>query len=124
MRVGPRVSTTGPSAPRAAASCTSFITTRRGEAGADPRRPTGIREQGVGRLIVGDQTFYVQSTVANVRRAGLEAAVRSRGAEFVAFDDLPRRQLRPPAARHWPEGYRIPAMLDEVDHVINLACVK
>ena len=83
-----------------------------------------VREQGVGRLIVGDQTFYVQSTVANVRRAGLEAAVRSRGAEFVAFDDLPRRPLRPPAARHWPEGYRIPAMLDQVDHVINLACVK
>ncbi|PYM64291.1 MAG: hypothetical protein DMD79_06825 [Candidatus Rokuibacteriota bacterium] len=83
-----------------------------------------VRERGVGRLIVGDQTFYVQSTVANVRRAGLEAAVRSRGAEFVAFDDLPRRPLRPPAARHWPEGYRIPAMLDQVDHVINLACVK
>jgi len=83
-----------------------------------------VREQAPGRLIVGDQTFYVQSTVANVRRAGLEAAVRAHGAEFVAFDDLPRRHLRPPTARHWPDGYRIPAMLAEVHHVVNLACVK
>jgi uncharacterized protein (DUF362 family) len=83
-----------------------------------------VRERRPGRLIVGDQTFYVQSTIANVRRAGLEEAVRAHEAEFVAFDDLPRRHLRPAAARHWPNGYRIPAMLDQVTHVINLACVK
>jgi uncharacterized protein (DUF362 family) len=83
-----------------------------------------VRERQPGRLIVADQTFYVQSTVANVRRAGLETAVRAHGAEFVAFDDLPRRHLRPAAARHWPDGYRVPAMLDQVHHVINLACVK
>jgi uncharacterized protein (DUF362 family) len=83
-----------------------------------------VRERKPGRLIVGDQTFYVQSTVANVRRAGLEDAVRAHGAEFVAFDDLPRRHVRPAAARHWPDGYRIPAMLTEAHHVINLAGVK
>jgi uncharacterized protein (DUF362 family) len=83
-----------------------------------------LRERRPGRLVVGDQTFFVQSTAANVRRAGLEAAVRAHGAEFVAFDDLPRRHLRPAAARHWPDGYRVPALLDEVDHVVNLACVK
>jgi uncharacterized protein (DUF362 family) len=83
-----------------------------------------VRERRPGRLVVGDQTFYVQSTVANLRRAGLEAAVSAHGAEFVAFDDLPRRHLRPEAARHWPNGYRIPAMLADVHHVINLACVK
>jgi uncharacterized protein (DUF362 family) len=83
-----------------------------------------VRAQKPGRLIVGDQTFYVQSTTANLRRAGLEEAVRAHGAEFVAFDDLPRQHVRPVAARHWPDGYRIPAMLAEVHHVINLACVK
>lgn len=83
-----------------------------------------VRAQKPGRLVVGDQTFYVQNTVANMRRAGLEEAVRAHGAEFVAFDDLPRRHLRPPAARHWPDGYRIPAMFDQVHHVVNLACVK
>jgi uncharacterized protein (DUF362 family) len=83
-----------------------------------------VRKQRAGRLIVGDQTFYVQNTVANVRRAGLEAAVHAHGAEFVAFDDLPRRRLRPAGARHWPDGYQVPAMLDQVHHVINLACVK
>ncbi len=83
-----------------------------------------VRARAPGRLIVGDQTFYVQSTVANVRRAGLEAAVRSHGAEFVAFDDLPRRHLRPAEARHWPDGYQVPAILDQVHHLLNLACVK
>jgi uncharacterized protein (DUF362 family) len=83
-----------------------------------------VRAQKPGRLIVGDQTFYVQSTAANLRRAGLEAAVRAHGAEFVAFDDLPRRHLRPVAARHWPDGYRVPALLAELNHVVNLACVK
>jgi uncharacterized protein (DUF362 family) len=83
-----------------------------------------VRAQRPGRLIVGDQTFYVQSTTANTRRAGLDEAVRTHGAEFVAFDDLPRRHLRPAAARHWPNGYRVPALLEEAHHVINLACVK
>jgi uncharacterized protein (DUF362 family) len=83
-----------------------------------------VRTRKPGRLIVGDQTFYVQSTAANVRRAGLEEAVRAHSAEFAAFDDLPRRHLRPAAARHWPDGYRIPAMLTDVHHVVNLACVK
>jgi uncharacterized protein (DUF362 family) len=83
-----------------------------------------VRARKPGRLIVGDQTFYVQSTTANTRRAGLEEAVRAHGAEFVAFDDLPRRHLRPPAARHWPDGYRVPAMLAEAHHIVNLACVK
>lgn len=83
-----------------------------------------VRERKPGRLIVGDQTFYVQSTAANLRRAGLADAVRAHGAEFVAFDDLPRRHVRPAAARHWPAGYRIPSLLAEAHHVINLACVK
>jgi uncharacterized protein (DUF362 family) len=83
-----------------------------------------VRERGPRRLVVGDQTFYVQDTGANVRRAGLEGAVRAHGAEFVAFDDLPRRHVQPAGARHWPDGYRVPALLGEVDHVINLACVK
>ncbi len=83
-----------------------------------------VRERKPGRLVVGDQTFYVQSTVANLQRAGLAAAVRAHGAEFVAFDDLPRRHVRPSAARHWPEGYRVPAMLADMHHVVNLACVK
>jgi uncharacterized protein (DUF362 family) len=42
----------------------------------------------------------------------------------VAFDDLPRRHIRPAAAPHWPDGYRVPALLAEVHHVVNLACVK
>ena len=83
-----------------------------------------VRAREPGRLIVGDQTFYVQSTVANVRRAGLETAVRAHGAEFVAFDDLPRKHVRPAGARHWPDGYRVPAMLEQVQHIINVACVK
>jgi len=28
------------------------------------------------------------------------------------------------AARHWPNGYRVPTLLEEAHHVINLACVK
>jgi uncharacterized protein (DUF362 family) len=83
-----------------------------------------VRERGPGRLIVGDQTFYVQNTVANARRAGLADAVRSHGAEFVSFDDLPRQHVHPAGARHWPDGYRIPELLDQVHHVINLACIK
>jgi len=83
-----------------------------------------VQAQRPGRVIVGDQTFYVQSTTANTKRAGLEEAVRAHGAEFVAFDDLPRRHLRPVAARHWPNGYRVPVLLEEAHYVINLACVK
>ncbi len=83
-----------------------------------------VRESDPGRLIVGDQTFYVQNTVANVQRAGLDDAVRAAGAEFIAFDDVPRRRVRPRGVAHWPNGYRVPTLLEEVDHIINLACIK
>lgn len=83
-----------------------------------------VREREPGRLLVGDQTFFIQDTLSNMGRTGLDAAAREGADELVAFDDVDRIHLRPPGARHFPDGYRVPALLREVDHVINLACVK
>ena len=51
-----------------------------------------VRAQRPGRLIVGDQTFYVQSTTANTRRAGLEEAVRGRSTTSRGATSVRRRR--------------------------------
>lgn len=82
------------------------------------------RERDPGRLLVGDQTFFIQDTLSNMGRTGLDAAAREGADELIAFDEVERVRVEPPGARHFPGGYRVPALLGEVDHVLNLACVK
>lgn len=83
-----------------------------------------VRERDPGRLLVGDQTFFIQDTLSNMERTGLDAAAREGADELVAFDDAERVPVRRPELRHFPDGYRVPALLGDVDHVINLACIK
>lgn len=83
-----------------------------------------VREREPGRLLVGDQTFFIQDTLSNMGRTGLDAAAREGADELIAFDDAERVAVRGPELRHFPDGYRVPAVVGEVDHVINLACVK
>lgn len=83
-----------------------------------------VREREPGHLIVGEQTFFIQNTLANMGRTGLDVAAQEGADELVAFDDVARVRIKPPGVEHFPTGYRVPALLQDVDHIINLACVK
>lgn len=51
---------------------------------------------------------------------GLKAAAEAAGAQVRSFDAESDWRPSPPTA-NWPQGFRIPKLYDEVDHVINFA---
>ncbi|MDP2953626.1 MAG: DUF362 domain-containing protein [Chloroflexota bacterium] len=77
------------------------------------------------RVLVGDRSMYRIATMETLRKLGLYDAAGEARAEIVPFDDLRWVRVHPQGAEHWgPEGFRIPGLLEEVDHIISLPCLK
>jgi uncharacterized protein (DUF362 family) len=77
-------------------------------------------------VIVGDRSFWGDDdTAGNFAANGIAAAARRAGATLLVFDDaidwvtIPR-ELTP----SWRGDVRVPAVIADADHIINLACLK
>lgn len=93
-----------------------------------------LREAGAGDIAVGDMSgaFYVRhladqtigSTRDNMRENGLLAAAEAAGVRAVGFEETPFDQAYisgiPPGSHHWSDDLQVAAVLDQVDHVVNL----
>ncbi len=93
-----------------------------------------LREAGAGTVYVGDMsgalfvrhlpTATIGSTRENMRQNGLLAAAESVGATVHCFEEVPfDRAYIPglaPQDAYWGDDLRVAAILDEVDHVVNL----
>ncbi|MBN2471854.1 MAG: DUF362 domain-containing protein [Anaerolineae bacterium] len=91
-------------------------------------------EAGAGRVIVGDMSGAqfvrhlpeetIGSTRENLRQNGLLQAAEAAGAEIHCFEEVPFSEAfipaMPPGAHHWGTDLQVAAILDEVDHIINL----
>ncbi len=84
-------------------------------------------EAGAGRVIVADRSSIYgpwSNTMYNMRRVGIERAAREAGAEVIALENTEWIHIRLEGATHWKEGFTIPRLAQEVDHIINLPVVK
>ena len=93
-----------------------------------------LKEAGAGRVIVGDMSgaAYVRhmaeetigSTRDNMRQNGLLAAAEAAGAEIHCFEEVPFESAYIPGVptgdHHWGADLQVAAILDEVDHIVNL----
>lgn len=99
-----------------------------------------LREAGAGTIYVGDMSgaFFVRhlpeetigSTRANMVKNGLLAAAEATGATIHCFEEVPYAQafitelpvcdIAFTGDHGWSEGVEVAAILDEVDHVVNL----
>ncbi len=78
-------------------------------------------------VIVGDRSFWGDGdTRGNFGGNGIAAAARGVGAKLVAFepDEVAWVELDANKLPHWRPPIRIPRVFAEVQHVINLPCVK
>ncbi|MBW2524815.1 MAG: DUF362 domain-containing protein [Deltaproteobacteria bacterium] len=83
------------------------------------------QERGATRVIVADRCNpgYAPTTDA-LQNAGIYAPALAAGAEVMDIGDQGYQTVTPAGADHWPDGFDVPNLLDEVDHVINLPACK
>lgn len=82
-------------------------------------------EHGAGRVIVADRCNpgYAPTSQA-MQNAGIYDPAIAAGAEVLDVGDQGYQTVTPAGADHWPSGFEIPTLLDQVDHVINLPACK
>lgn len=92
-----------------------------------------LRDRGAQRIIVGDRgtAFFGEGTQSNMQKNGIAAAASKIGIEIQYWDSAgPGDLIKVPKnkATHWDSfvspGFSYPKILSEVDHIINLPCMK
>lgn len=72
-------------------------------------------------VIVGDRSNPRWKTIPAMKTTGMYTAVEEAGAdEIIGFEEEDWVRVKPEAAQNWPNGFRIPARLEEVDHIISV----
>ena len=85
-----------------------------------------VKQAGAKRVIVADRSGPGRwsDTMYNMETVGIAQAAREAGAEVIALEKEEWTRVRPQGAKYWEKGFRIPKLLEEVDHIINLPVVK
>ena len=82
-------------------------------------------EHGAGRVIVADKSNPMfLPTVDSMDKAGIYQAAIDNQAEVMDLDANGYTLVNPKSAASWPDGFRVPTLLKQVDHVINLPTCK
>ncbi len=83
-----------------------------------------VREKGAKRIIVADRSNPWWDTLKAIKKVSIyEAAIRG-GAEVVVFGKGDYVKVNPENSYHWPNGFRIPKLVKQVDHIISLPVAK
>lgn len=72
-------------------------------------------------VIVGDRSNPQYKTLTAMKVTGMYDAAKDAGAdEIVGFENEEWVRVAPEKAENWPNGFRIPKRLQEIDHIISL----
>jgi len=72
-------------------------------------------------VIVGDRSNPAWKTIPAMKETGIYDAVKNAGAdEIVGFEDEEWIRVSPENAKDWPNGFRIPKRLSQIDHIISV----
>jgi len=83
-----------------------------------------VKKQNPYRILVGDRSGYWLDTIDCMKKSKIYDAVVSAGAEVYPFDDEEWIQVKPKNAQNWPDGYKIPKILIDADHIISVPVLK
>lgn len=79
-----------------------------------------LKDKRVGDIFLGDRSPVVRDTMYCMQETGIYQAAIDGGAEVVVFEDDDMVHVEPELAIHWPEGFSIPHLFNQVDHIIAL----
>jgi len=72
-------------------------------------------------VIVGDRSNPSYKTIPSMKKTGMYMSALNAGAdEIVGFEDEEWIRVSPEKAINWPNGFRIPKRLEDIDHIISL----
>ncbi len=72
-------------------------------------------------VIVGDRSNPNWKTIPAMKKTGIyNAAIQAGADEIVGFDDEEWIRVAPEKAGNWPNGFRIPKRLEDLDHIISV----
>jgi uncharacterized protein (DUF362 family) len=83
-----------------------------------------VKERAPERLIVADRSNPRYGTRDAMNKLGLLQAAQEAGAEVLALEEHPWHAVKPDGAAHWPDGFEVPTIMDEIDVFITLPVVK
>ncbi len=83
-----------------------------------------LKEHGAGDVFVGDQSPTWQDTRQCLEQTGIYQAILDAGAVPVIFQDGELIHVQPAGASHWPRGFSVPALFNQVDHIIVLPTLR
>jgi len=83
-----------------------------------------VKEKDPSRVIFSDRSEYTDKTNDILDFTGLGDVARDAGAEVIPFDDGDWVQVNPAGAANWAQGFSIPALIRQVDHVISMPIAK
>jgi uncharacterized protein (DUF362 family) len=83
-----------------------------------------VRERGAKRIIVADRSNPWWDTLKAMKKVGIYEAAVQGGAEVVVFGKGDYVKVNPENSYHWPQGFYLPDLVRQVDHVISLPVAK
>jgi uncharacterized protein (DUF362 family) len=83
-----------------------------------------LKGQGAGDIFVGDKSPVWQDTISCMEDTGIYQAAVDAGAEIVVFEDEDMVPVKPEGATYWPEGFSMPSLFNQVDHIIALPTLR
>jgi len=76
------------------------------------------------RVVVGDRSWYRETTRNCMKKTGIYDAATEARAEVVYFEDGPWERVKPEGASHWNGGFSVTGFLSVPDHIITLPVIK
>ncbi|MHB1346719.1 MAG: DUF362 domain-containing protein, partial [Candidatus Humimicrobiaceae bacterium] len=83
-----------------------------------------VKKQDPYRILVGDRSGYWLDTISCMKKSRIYDAAINAGAEVYPFDDEEWVRVNPQNAANWPDGYKIPKILIDAEHIISVPVLK
>ncbi len=83
-----------------------------------------VREKEPSRIIVGDRSSFWSKTLSCMKQNGLYDVITQAGAEVFPFEKDKWISVRPENADNWKNGFKIPNIIKEADHIISVPVLK
>ena len=83
-----------------------------------------VKEKKPSRVVVGDRSSFWSNTLSCMKQNGLYDVIKQAGAEVFPFEEDKWVSVRPVNAVNWKNGFKIPKIIEEVDHIISIPVLK
>ena len=83
-----------------------------------------VKEKMPSRIVVGDRSSFWSDTLSCMKQNGLYDVINETEAEVFPFEENKWISVRPKNARNWKNGFKIPKIIKEVDHIISIPVLK